>query len=175
MTPRQISAVLVAITVPVGVWTFAEAHAGPAQEQTQQQPKAKPTAPKESAQTKDALARDIDEWMTAWNRLDEQQREVLLMAGKRVVTEVEGLTPEQKASVIRGLDALAADTSMDYQELPEKRREAVKGAISELRGAYLDLSAEQKTRFLTELAGSLDELRQHEAQQQPMGAPISPQ
>jgi TRAP-type C4-dicarboxylate transport system substrate-binding protein len=166
MTSLRISAVLVAVTVPVGVWAIAEAHAGPAPAEQQEQA---PAQKREA--TGDVLQRDMREWMTAWNRLDPQQRQVLLIAGKRVVAEVEGLTPEQKASVLRGLEALAADTTVDYQELPERRREAVQQAIAELRDAYLDLTAEQKTRFLTELAGSLGDLQQHEAQQQPMQPP----
>jgi hypothetical protein len=175
MTSRRISAALVAITVPVGVWAVAEAHAGPAnadQEEAQREPAqkepAQEPAQKPAKDMRATLQRDMQEWMTAWDRLDPQQREVLLIAGRRVAMEVEGLTPEQKASVIRGLDALAADTTVDYRELPEKQRAAVQDAIGELRNAYLQLSADQKTRFLTELADSLDEMRQHEGPQQPM-------
>ena len=155
---------------------MAEAHAGPAngqqeqrqQGETQQREEPQQQGEKQQRQERgDVMQRDMKEWMTAWNRLDPQQREVLLIAGRRVVEEVEGLTPEQKASVIRGLDALAVDPTIDYQELPEQRREAVQDAISQLRGAYLDLTADQKTRFLTELAGSLGDLQQHDAQQQP--------
>jgi hypothetical protein len=176
MSSLRISAVLVAITVPVGVWAIADAHAGPApaerdQQQQQRQQEApeqrqQETTAKQRKDANDVLKRDMREWMRAWNELDPQQRQVLLIAGQRVVAEVEGLTPEQKASVLRGLEALAVDTTADYQELPEDRREAVQDAIAELRDAYLDLTAEQKTRFLTELAGSLGELQQHETQQQ---------
>jgi hypothetical protein len=174
MSSLRISAVLVAITVPVGVWAIADAHAGPAptERDQQQQQKGQQEAPaKQGKDANDVLKRDMREWMRAWNELDPQQRQVLLLAGQRVVAEVEGLTPEQKASVLRGLEALAIDTSADFQELPEDRRQAVQDAIAELRDAYLDLTAEQKTRFLTELAGSLGELQQHETQQQ---QPTSP-
>jgi hypothetical protein len=164
MTSRRISVLLVAFTVPVGVWAVAEAHAGPADTEREEakQPE-KTERAKKTADPRDVLQRDMREWMTAWNRLSPEQRQALLIAGKRVVVEVEGLTPEQKGSVMRGLDALAQDTTAEYQELPEKQREAVRSAIDELRGAYLELSADQKTRFLTELADSLGEMREHEA------------
>lgn len=144
MFTRSTAVAFVASTLAFGVWGVADAA-----------PKKQTPAPEKAPAEPTEASQDLREWRVAWDQLTAEQRQALVAAGKGAIAETQSLTPEQRASLERGLDALAADPTAKYQELGPTQQQAVKDALSDLRAAYMDLTAEQKAGFLAQLAGAI--------------------